>query len=88
MKTPRRPPTLRRVVLEFLAVVLLHEISLHLLARTRLMEHLLSPGSDSRWAILATVMFLLIRMFLLALGPGWLLARIWLWATREHSKGI
>jgi hypothetical protein len=28
------------------------------------------------------VTFLLLRMFLLVLGPGWLLARLWLRATR------
>jgi hypothetical protein len=83
MKRP--PPTFRRILAEAVVLMLLHEVAIRLLARWRLMEHLLSPGSQSRWAINATVMFLLLRMFLLVLAPGWVLARLWLRATRNRT---
>ncbi len=83
---PRPPPTVRRILVEAAVLVLLHEVAIRLLAHARLMEHLLSPGSQSRWAVLATVMFLLLRMFLLVLAPGWVLARLWLRATRGRTE--
>jgi hypothetical protein len=79
MKRP--PPSVRRILIDFAALVLIHAVALRLLAYARLMEHLLSPGAGSRWALTATVMFLLLRMFLLVLAPGWLLARLWLRVT-------
>jgi hypothetical protein len=79
----RSPSTLRRILVEFAVLVVLHEVALRALASARLMEHLLSPGRSSTWALVATMMFLLLRMFLLVLGPGWLLTRVWLWATRR-----
>lgn len=86
MKRLRRPPpTLRRILLEFAAVALLHLALLHVLARVRLLEHLLAPGPGSALALAATTMFLLLRMFLLLFGPGWLLARLWLWFTRPEA---
>ncbi len=78
----RPPPTPRRIVLEFLALVALHWALLHLLAEARVLEHLLAPGPGSRVALAATGFFLLLRLFLLVFGPAWLLARLWLWATR------
>ena len=82
----RLPPTVRRILAEAAVLVLLHGIALRLLAQARLMEHLLSPGSQSRWAVVATVMFLLLRMFVLVLAPGWVLARLWLRATRSRVE--
>ncbi len=83
MKRP--PPTIRRILVEAAILGLLHEAAIRLLAHARLMEHLLSPGSQSLWAVVATAMFLLLRMFLLVLAPGWVLARLWLRATRAKS---
>jgi hypothetical protein len=87
MKRPP-PPTLRRIVLEFLALVTLHFVLLHLLARARLLEHLLAPGPSSRLALAATAFFLLLRLFLLVFGTGWLLARLWLWFSRPPGAAV
>lgn len=78
----RRPPTLRRILLEGAALVAGHFVLLQILARVNLLEHLLAPGADSRFALGVTAAFLLLRVFLFVFAPGWLLARLWLWATR------
>lgn len=52
------------------------------LARMDMQEHMLSPGTDSRVALGVTAMFLLLRSFVLVAAPGWVLARLWLRATR------
>lgn len=81
----RPPPTLRRIVLEFLALIALHFALLQVLARARLLEHLLAPGPGSRVALAVTAAFLLLRLFLIVFGTGWLLARLWLWASRPRT---
>jgi len=78
----RRPSTLRRILLEAAALVAVHYALLQMLARVNLLEHLLAPGADSRFALGVTAAFLLLRVFLLVFASGWLLARLWLWATR------
>jgi hypothetical protein len=78
----RRPPTLRRILIETAVLVAAHFILLQILARVNLLEHLLAPGADSRFAFGVTASFLLLRLFLFVFAPGWLLARLWLWATR------
>ena len=78
----RRPPTLRRILIEAAALVAAHFVLLQILARVNLLEHLLAPGADSRFALGVTAAFLLLRVFLFVLAPGWLLARLWLWAAR------
>ena len=78
----RRPPTLRRILIEATALVATHFVLLRILARVNLLEHLLAPGADSRFALGVTAAFLLLRVFLLVFAPGWLLARLWLRATR------
>ena len=77
----RRPPTLRRILIEAAVLIAVHFALLQLLARANLLEHLLAPGADSRVALGVTAAFLLLRVFVLVLTPGWLLARLWLWAT-------
>ena len=59
----------------------------HLLARARLLEHLLAPGGGSLVALAVTVAFLLLRVGVIVLLPGWFLARIWLWATDCRGDG-
>jgi hypothetical protein len=81
------PPTLCRIIIEAAGLMVLQVLLLQILARVRLLEHLLAPGSHSYWAIVATVVFLLLRFFLYLFGAGWLAARLWLWATRERSPG-
>jgi hypothetical protein len=56
------------------------------LAKARLLEHLLAPGSHSYWALVATAAFLLLRGFLYVFGLGWLTARLWLWSTRVKAN--
>jgi hypothetical protein len=87
LKRDRRP-TLRRIIIELMLLVLLHFFAVQALARVRLLEHLLSPGPESRFAIGVTVAFLLLRGVLLLLAPGWFAARIWLWWTRPRSNNV
>ncbi len=80
----RRPPTLRRIVAEAAALLALHFVLVLILARVRLLEHLLSPGPESRVALAVTAMFLMLRIFVLVLLPGWVVARVWLLASRPR----
>ena len=82
----RSPPTLRRIFTEAAAVVLLHWAGIHLMAKLRIMEHLLSPTGATRWALGGAVVFMLLRGFTLMLLPGWVLARVWLWRTRDKER--
>jgi hypothetical protein len=83
----RRAPSLRRIFLEAAVLVVAHFILLQGLARVNLLEHLLAPGADSRLALGVTAAFLLLRVFLLVLAPGWLLVRLWFWTTRADGRG-
>ena len=87
-KRRRPPPTLRRILIEFAAIAALHLVLLHILARAHVLEHLLAPGPGSRLALALTATFFLLRLFLLLFGPGWLLARLWLWTTRSSDPVI
>ena len=75
--------SLKRIFIEAFVLVSGHVLLLHLLAKARLLEHLLAPGSHSYWAITATAAFLLFRAFLYLFGPGWLACRLWLWWVRS-----
>ena len=89
MKKRRRPPpTPRRIFIEFAALAALHLVLLHTLARARILEHLLAPGPGSRLALALTATFFLLRLFLILVGPGWLLARLWLWTTRPSDTVV
>ena len=77
-----RAPSLRRILIEAAVLVAVHFVLLQILARVNLLEHLLAPGADSRFALGVTAAFLLLRVFLFVFAPGWLLARLWLRATR------
>jgi hypothetical protein len=81
----RRPPTIRRILIEAAALGAVHLVLLQILARVDLLEHLLAPGADSRLALGVTAAFLLLRVFLFVFAPGWLLARLWLRATRQAA---
>ena len=83
MKRP--PPPLRRIVIEALALMGLQFALTQLLAR--LLEHLLAPGGESYVALAVTAVFLLLRVGVIVLLPGWFLARLWLWATGAKSGG-
>lgn len=78
----RPPPTLARIAIEFVVLVVLQLGLSYALQHARVLEHLLSPGSDSRIALGLTTAFLLLRMFVMLFAPGWLLSRCWLWATQ------
>jgi len=81
----RQPPTLLRIIVELAVVVLLECVLAYALAHIRLLDHLLSPGSDSQIALGATAAFLLLRMFVLLFAPGWFLSRLWLFFTRPKT---
>lgn len=82
----RRPPSLRRILIEAAVLVLAHFALLQVLARVNLLEHLLAPGAGSRGALGITVVFLLLRGFLFVFAPGWVAVRLWLWATRPRAE--
>ncbi len=84
MKT-RLPTTLRRIILELLVVILLQFALSHVLTHVRLLDHLLSPGSESNIALGVTTAFLLLRMFVMLFAPGWFIARLWLWWSRQKQ---
>lgn len=76
------PPTLERILIETAVLLALHFALVFALARVRLLEHLLSPGPESGAALVVTAMFLVLRIFVIVLLPGWLIMRIWLFASR------
>lgn len=78
----RPPPTLARIATEFVVLVLLQLGLSYALQHARVLEHLLSPGANSRIALGLTTAFLLLRMFVMLFAAGWLLARCWLWVTQ------
>lgn len=78
----KKKASLKRIFIEVSVLVVVHAVLLNVLARARLLEHLLAPGSQSYWAIAATVAFLLPRIFLYLAGPGWLACRLWLRYTK------
>ena len=75
---------LLRIFVRAVTLVALHVVLLNVLAKVRLLEHLLAPGSQSYWAIAVTVAFLLLRTFLYIVGPGWLVCCIWLWYSKAN----
>jgi hypothetical protein len=79
------PPTLKRILTETAVLLALHLVLMQVLARIHLLEHLLSPGPGSKVAIAVTTMFLLLRIFVIAILPGWFAARLWLFLTRERA---
>jgi hypothetical protein len=79
-------PSLHRIFIEATGLIILHIVLLHVLAKARLLEHLLAPGSHSFWPIVATASFLLLRTFLYVIGPGWLVCRVWFWFARTRAK--
>ena len=74
---------MRRIFIEAIGLVFLHAVLLQVLARAHLLEHLLAPGRDSFWPIVATASFLVLRTFLYVIGPGWLVCRLWFWFTQK-----
>jgi hypothetical protein len=74
--------TLRCIFIEAVGLVVLHVFLLRILAKARLLEHLLSPGSKSSWPIAATASFLLLRTLLYVVGPGWFMCRLWFWFSK------
>ena len=83
----KKTTTIHRISLEAVGLLILHVVLLQILAQARLLEHLLAPGSQSFWPIVATASFLLLRTFLYVFGPGWLACRLWLWFTQDHING-
>lgn len=76
---------LRRIVIQFALLVVLQWALAELLSHYPLLEHILSPGKDSAFALVVVGLFMALRMFLLLFGVGWLLARLWLWFTRPKK---
>ena len=78
------PSRLRRILLEAATLLALHFALVQILARVHLLEHLLAPGPGSRFALVVTGIFLALRLFVLLLGPGWFLARLWLFLSHPR----
>lgn len=83
----RSLPNLCRTIFGAFVLIVLQFTLAHLLARARLLEHLLSPESGSFGALAVITAFLLLRIGVLVLLPGWVLARLWLWATGAERQG-
>lgn len=77
-------PNLRHPLAQIAALAVLHWLLLAALAWYRLPEHLLAPGTQSRLAIIASMIFLSFRLLLYVFGPGWLIASLWLQASRRR----
>jgi len=69
--------------MEAIGLVFLHAVLLQVLAKAHLLEHLLAPGRNSFWPIVATASFLMLRTFLYVIGPGWLVCRLWFGFTQK-----
>lgn len=82
----RKPPTLVRILVEGAAVVLLHAGAHWGMVESQLLERVLSPTGDSALHVSAAACFLLLRLFVLLLLPGWVLARAWLLATSARGR--
>jgi len=70
-----------------LVLVVLQFTFAHILADARLIEHLLAPGSQSNIALAVAVIFFVLRISVLVVLPGWLLAWLWLWASKGKRPG-
>lgn len=81
--TARLPKTLWLAI----ALIGLHFLCAQVLARVHLLEHLLSPGSDSFEALVILACFFLFRLSVLVLLPAWLIAKLWLWWSRPCADG-
>jgi len=82
----RTPPTLLRILVEAAVVLGLHAAAHWGMVESRLLERVLSPTGDSGMHVTAAACFLLLRLFVLLLLPGWVLARVWLWATSPRPR--
>lgn len=76
-----------RIAAEALGLIVLQWLLTLWLIHTRLLEHLLSPGSRSSGPLIVTGAFLLLRTLVIVLLPGWVLARVWLQATKPITSG-
>jgi hypothetical protein len=68
---------MRRSLLVALVAIALHAILANVLDRGAMVERMLSPGGDGALiAAAVTIAFLLLRLAMLFVLPGWILARI------------
>lgn len=74
-----------RILCEFAVLLALNLAGLYAMEHWRVMESILSPNPSSlHWQIAIAVMFMLVRFALIAIAPGWLLARVFLLALRDR----
>lgn len=66
-----------RNLIGLLLLVALHLVGLHMMAEWRIMEAVLAPNRNATFALMAAVLFLLIRITLFAIGPGAALALLY-----------
>jgi hypothetical protein len=81
----QRTRSLWKPILAAVALIVLEIVLSHLLARAGLLEHLLAPVPGSMVALAATALFLLLRIVVICLLPGWLAVKLWLWSTKRGS---
>lgn len=81
----KRP--LVRLAVEVALLLALYAGAFEVMARARVVERLLAPGSgQGPWVGLA-VCFLLLRFFVVLALPGWVLARVFLALTAAPAQG-
>ena len=78
--------SLRKPITTAVVLIVLELALSHLLARARLLEHLLAPGPGSTVALAVTAVFLLLRIVVILLLPGWLAAQLWLWLSERSTR--
>ena len=70
-----------RIFCDFAVLLALNLAGLYAMEHWRIMESILSPNPSSlRWQVALAVTFMLVRFTLIAIAPGWLLARLFVLA--------
>ncbi|MBS0632903.1 MAG: hypothetical protein JSS11_13390 [Verrucomicrobia bacterium] len=80
-----RPIRLRQVVWISVSLILLHWLCAEVLVRVPLLEHLLSPGSDSLDALLMLGVFFALRAAVFLFLPAWIVVSLWFWWTQRSA---
>lgn len=85
-----RPTRPRRILIGLAALAVLQFALAELFARTRLLDQPPSSGVGAKLVLAALGLFLVLRVFLLVFGAGWLAARLWFWFSDpdlgRHSR--
>ena len=82
----RKPPTLARIAVTAAVLLVLHLAAHAAMSGSRVMETLLSPHAGTSVEVAAAAAFLALRLVTMVLVPGWVLARLALWAMSARER--